>query len=305
MDQRAANNCQLRTANGELPLPRSIQRPAFFFFGIILVLVIAPWFFPKSYHDPASLTYASPSWNHLCGTDLNGRDLFYRMLLGGRISLLVGCCGAFISLFIGTSYGMIAGYRGGLWDTVMTRFIDILYSIPRLIFVLIFINAFNDRLQQAANHLGWSWVVASSRIVILILSLGLIEWLTMARIVRGQTLSLKERPFIAAARVLGQKNRTILWRHLLPNLIGVLLVYMTLSIPAVIIDEAFLSFLGLGVQAPQSSLGSLLAEGAATINPLHSTWWMLLFPTSLLLLILLTLNQLGNALRAWHLTHSR
>ena len=314
MNQRAKNNCELLLqpcpreggdANRKLPLLRNGRFPILLFLGIVLLLVIAPWFFPKSYHDPTSLTYASPSWNHLCGTDLNGRDLFYRMLTGGRISLLVGCFGALISLFVGTAYGMIAGYRGGLWDAGMTRFIDILYSVPRLIFVLIFINAFNERLQQSANHLGWSSVVGSSRIIILIVSLGLIEWLTMARIVRGQTLSLKKRPFMDAARVLGQNNFLILWRHLLPNLVGVLLVYMTLSIPAVIIDEAFLSFLGLGVQAPQASLGSLLAEGAAAINPLHSAWWMLLFPAILLLFILMTLNQLGNALREAQVVHSR
>ncbi|MFZ4116713.1 MAG: ABC transporter permease [Chthoniobacterales bacterium] len=278
-------------------MPSSSRFPAFLLLCLVLVVGIAPWFFPKSYHDPTLLTYASPSWHHLCGTDLNGRDLLYRMLTGGQISLLVGCCGALISLFVGTLYGMIAGYSGGWWDTGMTRLIDILYSIPRLIFVLIFINAFNTRLQEAANHLGWSWVIASSRIIILILILGLIEWLTMARIVRGQALSIKERPYIAAAQILGQNSISILWRHFLPNLTGVLLVYMTLSIPTVIIDEAFLSFLGLGVQAPQASLGSLLAEGAGAINPLHSAWWMLLFPAMLLLFLLLTLHQLGDSLR--------
>ncbi|HLB33227.1 MAG: hypothetical protein A3F67_04070 [Verrucomicrobia bacterium RIFCSPHIGHO2_12_FULL_41_10] len=276
-----------------------------FFLGIVLVLLIAPFFFPQSYREPSALTYTPPSWNHLCGTDLNGRDLCYRMLTGGQISLLVGCCGAILSLVIGTSYGMIAGYAGKGWDAGMTRFVDILYAIPRLIFVLIFINAFNDRLQQAADHLGWSWVVSSSRLLILIFSLGLIEWLTMARIVRGQTLSLKERQFIAAARVLGQSHLIILWRHILPNLVGILLVYLTLAIPSVIIDEAFLSFLGLGVQAPQSSLGSLLAEGAAAINPLKSAWWTLLFPSALLLTILLTLNQLGNELREFTLERKR
>lgn len=282
-------------------MPRSIKFSFFLLLFIVASLIVLPWFFPANYREPTPLTYGPPSWQHLCGTDLNGRDLFYRMLTGGQVSLLVGCCGALISLIFGTSYGMIAGYLGGAWDNGMTRFIDILYSVPRLIFVLIFINAFNERLQQAADHLGWSWVVSSSRILILIFSLGLIEWLTMARIIRGQTLTLKERPFIAAAQVLGENHRTILWWHILPNLTGILLVYMTLAIPSVIIDEAFLSFLGLGVQAPKSSLGSLLAEGAAAINPLHGAWWTLLFPATLLLLTLLTLNWLGNALREWQL----
>ena len=275
----------------------SVRFLALLFIGMVITLIAAPCFFPKSYRLPSPTTYAAPTWEHPCGTDLNGRDLFYRMVTGGQISFLVGCCGAMISLIVGTSYGMIAGYAGGRTDAYMMRFINILYSIPRLIFVLIFINAFNDRLQQTADHFGWTWVVGSSRILILIFSLGLIEWLTLARIVRGQALSLKERPFIEVAQVLGQNHRTILWRHILPNLTGVLLIYTTLSIPSVIIDEAFLSFLGLGVQAPQSSLGSLLAEGAAAINPLYSAWWTLLFPAMLLLVILLTLNQLGNALR--------
>ncbi|MFI0348159.1 MAG: ABC transporter permease [Chthoniobacterales bacterium] len=288
-------------------MKNSIRIPALLLLAIIITLIAAPCFFPKSYRLPSPITYAAPSWEHPCGTDLNGRDLLYRILTGGQISLLVGCCGAMISLIVGASYGMIAGYAEGEIDTAMTRFIDILYCIPRLIFVLIFINAFNDRLQQAATHLGWSWVVSSSRILILIFSLGFIEWLTLARIVRGQTLSLKNRPFITAAQVLGQNHRTILWRHILPNLAGILLIYTMLSIPSVIIDEAFLSFLGLGVQTPQSSLGSLLAEGASAINPLQSAWWTLLFPAMLLLVMLLTLNQFGNALREESLktTHSR
>jgi len=272
-----------------------------FLLGMMALLLIGPYFFQKGYAEPTSMPFASPSWQHWCGTDLNGRDLFYRMLTGGTISLLVGFAGALITLFIGTSYGMIAGYLGGWCDAGMTRFIDILYSIPRLIFILIFINAFNERLQQTANHLGWSWLVGSSRILILIVSLGLIEWLTMARLVRGQTLSLKERSFVAAAQILGERPVTILWRHIFPNLLGVLMVTLTLSIPAVIIDEAFLSFLGLGVQAPMASLGSLLAEGAAAINPLRGAWWILLFPAFLLLLLLITLNYLGNELREFHL----
>lgn len=282
-------------------MSRSIYFSALFLLGIVGLLLLGPYFFPKGYAEPSSLPFASPSWQHWCGTDLNGRDLFYRMLTGGTISLLVGCAGALITLLIGTSYGMIAGYAGGWCDAGMTRFIDILYSIPRLIFILIFINAFNERLQQTANHVGWSWLVGSSRILILIVSLGFIEWLTMARLVRGQTLSLKERPFVAAAQILGQRPVMILCRHIFPNLVGILMVTLTLSIPAVIIDEAFLSFLGLGVQAPMASLGSLLAEGAAAINPLKGAWWTLLFPALLLLILLMTLNYLGNELRELHL----
>jgi peptide/nickel transport system permease protein/oligopeptide transport system permease protein len=219
------------------------------------------------------------------------------MFEGGRISLLVGICGAGISLIIGTSYGLIAGSSSRDVDNSMMRFVDILYSVPRLIFILIFINAFNERLQLAASSQGWDWLVGSSRLVILILSLGIIEWLTMARIVRGQTLTLRERSYVAAARVLGEGYWTILWRHLLPNLAGIILVYLTLAIPSVIIDEAFLSFLGLGVQAPQSSWGSLLAEGASSINPLKGAWWLILFPSLALLITLLALYSLGDSLR--------
>ena len=264
---------------------------------MILAVLVGPLLFPHSFALPGTETYAAPSATHICGTDLNGRDLLLRILEGGRISLLVGICGAGISLIIGTSYGLIAGSSSRGVDNSMMRFVDILYSVPRLIFILIFINAFNERLQLAASSQGWDWLVGSSRLVILILSLGIIEWLTMARIVRGQTLTLRERSYVAAARVLGEGYWTILWRHLLPNLAGIILVYLTLAIPSVIIDEAFLSFLGLGVQAPQSSWGSLLAEGASSINPLKGAWWLILFPSLALLITLLALYSLGDALR--------
>jgi peptide/nickel transport system permease protein/oligopeptide transport system permease protein len=179
----------------------------------------------------------------------------------------------------------------------MMRIVDVLYSVPRLIFILIAINAFNAQLQKFASGLGWEWLVQSSRIAILIVTLGVIEWLTMARIVRGQVLSLKSRQFIAAAKVLGQSHVGILFRHLLPNLVGVILIYLTLTIPAVIIDESFLSFLGLGIQAPQASWGSLLADGAGAINPLKSFWWLLVFPAACMSGSLLALNFLGDALR--------
>jgi peptide/nickel transport system permease protein/oligopeptide transport system permease protein len=265
--------------------------------GMALLVLAGPFLLPLSYGLPCPLTYAPPSLAHPCGTDMNGRDLLLRIMEGGRISLLVGICGAAISLFIGTTYGLIAGSSRDGTDNTMMRVVDVLYSVPRLIFILIFINAFNERLQLAANAHGWDWLVGSSRLVILILSLGVIEWLTMARIVRGQTLTLRERSYVAAAKVLGEGYWSILRKHILPNLAGIILVYLTLAIPSVIIDEAFLSFLGLGVQAPQSSWGSLLAEGAASINPLKGAWWMLLFPSLALLTTLLALYSLGDALR--------
>jgi peptide/nickel transport system permease protein/oligopeptide transport system permease protein len=280
-----------------IPLPRKARLPALIVAILILAVLAGPLLLPHEYQLPGSDTYAPPSSSHLCGTDLNGRDLLLRILEGGRVSLLVGICGAAISLLIGTTYGLVAGSSSRGVDNAMMRFVDILYSVPRLIFILIFINAFNERLQFAASSHGWDWLVGSSRLMILILSLGLIEWLTMARIVRGQTLMLMERSYVAAARVLGEGYWNILGRHLLPNLAGIVLVYLTLAIPSVIIDEAFLSFLGLGVQAPQSSWGSLLAEGAASINPLKGAWWLILFPSLALLTTLLAIYSLGDALR--------
>ena len=276
--------------------PAAVLSAVFLTF-MVLACIAGPFFLPSGLGEPGPNQYAPPSWEHPFGTDLNGRDLLYRVLTGGRISLLVGLCGAVVSLFIGTAWGLVAGYAGGRTDALMMRFVDILYSVPRLIFILIAINAFNAGLQEWANREGLGWLVESSRIAILIITLGFIEWLTMARIVRGQVLSLKERQFVTAARALGQSHVKILTRHLLPNLAGIILVYLTLTIPAVIIDESFLSFLGLGIQAPQASWGSLLADGAGAINPVRSFWWLLVFPAAAMALTLLALNFLGDALR--------
>lgn len=264
---------------------------------ITIAVIVGPFLIPSTYAEPGPLSFAPPSLQHPFGTDLNGRDLLYRVLSGGRISMLVGLCGAFVSLFIGTTYGLIAGYSGGKLDNFMMRIVDILYSVPRLIFILICINAFNSQLQEFASRIGWDWLVSSSRIAILIVSLGVIEWLTLARIVRGQTLALKERAFVTAATALGQSHGRIIIKHLLPNLAGVILIYLTLTIPAVIIDESFLSFLGLGVQAPAASWGSLLADGAASLNPIFIRWWLVAFPAAAMAIALLSLNFLGDALR--------
>jgi oligopeptide transport system permease protein len=265
--------------------------------AITIAVVAGPVVLPAAYAEPGPLSFGPPSLQHPFGTDLNGRDLLYRVLAGGRISMLVGLCGAFVSLFIGTAYGLIAGYAGGKLDNLMMRIVDILYSVPRLIFILICINAFNSQLQEFASKIGWDWLVASSRIAILIVSLGIIEWLTLARIVRGQTLALKNRAFVTAATALGQSYGRIILKHLLPNLSGVILIYLTLTIPAVIIDESFLSFLGLGVQAPAASWGSLLADGAASLNPIFIRWWLVAFPATVMAITLLALNFLGDALR--------
>jgi len=255
--------------------------------------------------------FVPPSLAHPFGTDNNGRDSLARVMEGARISLLVGLSGALISLAVGTTYGLVSGYAGGRADSAMMRLVEILYAIPRLIIIILATAAFDHRFKDWLNgihftilHIGplrWTFdgtsVIGYSKIIILVLSLGLIEWLTMARIVRGQVLSLKNQQFVLAARSLGQSHVKIIFRHLFPNLLSIVIIYLTLTIPAVILDESFLSFLGIGVQAPQASWGTLLSDGAQVINPVKSFWWLLLFPAGVMSVTLLALNFLGDALR--------
>jgi oligopeptide transport system permease protein len=265
--------------------------------AIVLLAIFGPLVFHTRPHEVSELQFAPPSAQHLFGTDLNGRDLFARVLEGARISLLVGFCGALVSFVIGTAYGMVAGYAGGAIDSAMMRLVEILYSIPRLIIIIIASFTFDPMLRGWLESIGRSDWVGYSKIIILILALGVIEWLTMARIVRGQVLSLKSQQFVTAARSLGQSHFKIILRHLFPNLVGIVIVYLTLTIPAVILDESFLSFLGLGVLAPQASWGSLLTDGAQAINPIKIYWWLILFPAAFMSLTLLALNFLGDSLR--------
>ena len=269
---------------------------------VLLALVIAfaflgPLVFHADPHATSREQFVPPGAAHPFGTDNNGRDVLARVMEGARISLIVGLAGALISLVIGTSYGLVSGYAGGRTDALMMRFVEILYSIPRLIIIILATAAFDHSFKDWLNAGGHTVLVGYSKIIILILALGLIEWLTMARIVRGQVLALKNLQFVAAARALGQSHARIIVRHLLPNLTGIVIIYLTLTIPAVILDESFLSFLGLGIQAPQASWGSLLADGAQVINPVRSFWWLLLFPAAVMSVPLLALNFLGDALR--------
>ncbi len=265
--------------------------------GLIILLAIAgPWVFPYAPETTSSATLSPPSSEHWFGTDLNGRDLFSRVLQGARVSLIVGMCGALVSFLIGTAYGLVSGYVGGRTDNVMMRLVEVLHSVPRLIIIIVAIFTFAPRL-EGFLHVHWPEMKGYAKVLLIILSLGLIEWLSMARIVRGQVLTLKEQQFVLAARALGQSHVRILLRHILPNLIGVVVVYLTLTIPAVILDESFLSFLGLGISDPQASWGSLLSDGKNAINPIRSYWWLLVFPATAMSLTLLSLNFLGDALR--------
>ena len=264
---------------------------------VIAFAFLGPLVFHADPHATSRDQFVLPGAAHFFGTDNNGRDVLARVMEGARISLIVGLAGALISLVIGTSYGMISGYAGGRTDALMMRFVEILYSIPRLIIIILATAAFDHSFKDWLNAGGHTVLVGYSKIIILILALGLIEWLTRARIVRGQVLALKNLQFVAAARALGQSHTRIIVRHLLPNLTGIVIIYLTLTIPAVILDESFLSFLGLGIQAPQASWGSLLADGAQVINPVRSFWWLLLFPAAVMSVTLLALNFLGDALR--------
>ena len=247
------------------------------FIGIALLCLIGPFIVPHS-HETTQLAYGAqaPSWTHWFGTDELGRDILVRTLIGGRISIGVGFAATVVALLIGVVYGMIAGYYGGRVETIMMRFVDTLYALPFTIIVILLT------------------VLLGRSILLIFLAIGAVEWLTMARIVRGQTKALRKQTFIDAAIVGGVPTRRILGRHILPNLLSPVIVFTTLTIPAVILLESVISFLGLGVQPPMSSWGILINEGAVKLDIYP---WMLIFPALFFSLTIFAFNFVGDGLR--------
>jgi len=247
--------------------------------GIVVVAILGPLISPHDYlqtNFDALLQRPTLSGARLFGTDDLGRDLFVRAMLGVQVTIVVAIVASIVSLVIGVAYGAIAGYVGGRVDAVMMRFVDTLYALPFIFFVILLMVAFERNF------------------LLIFVAIGAINWLDMARIVRGQTLSLREREFVEAARLTGVSTLRIIFRHIAPNLLGVVIVYVTLTIPQAILVESFLSFLGLGIQEPQTSLGGLVDAG---VNQMEGASWMLLIPAGLLAIVLLCFNFLGDAMR--------
>jgi oligopeptide transport system permease protein len=243
----------------------------------ITIALLTPWIAPYSYQaQNLELGAIPPSAAHWLGTDIFGRDLMTQIMYGGRISLAVGFVATAVALLIGVTWGAIAGYAGGRADAVMMRLVDILYALPFMIFIVLLT------------------VVFGRNLLLLFLAIGAVEWLTMARIMRGQVQSLRQQEFVEAAISLGLSPTTLIRRHLIPNALGPIIVYTTLTIPNVMLLEAFLSFLGLGIQPPQTSWGLLISYGAETMEEYP---WLLIFPGMALTLTLFSLNFLGDGLR--------
>jgi oligopeptide transport system permease protein len=243
----------------------------------VIIALLTPWLAPYSYQaQNLDLGASPPSAEHWLGTDIFGRDLMTQIMYGGRISLAVGFIATSVALLIGVTWGAIAGYVGGRVDAVMMRMVDIMYALPFMIFIVLLM------------------VVFGRNILLLFLAIGAVEWLTMARIMRSQVQQLRQQEFVEAAISLGLSPGTIIRRHLIPNALGPIIVYTTLTIPSVMLLEAFLSFLGLGIQPPQTSWGLLISYGAETMEEFP---WLLIFPGLALTLTLFSLNFLGDGLR--------
>lgn len=259
---------------------------------------------PYEYQDPTAVRVppTNRSAGGWLGYDSLGRSMLARCLLGGTLSIGVGVAAATISVLVGVSVGLIAGYRGGWMDGLLMRSVDILYGLPYILLVILFKIAFEKPLMQAFAWLfkKFEWDASpayAANLVVLFSAIGLVSWLTMARVVRGQVLSLRAQPFVEACRAMGLPQRRIFFRHMLPNLVGPITVYATLTVPQAILQESFLSFLGVGVNPPMPTWGSLAGDAVQALNPVKFYWWMLVFPCLLLAITLLSLNFLGDGLR--------
>ena len=273
--------------------------------GVFILLLaglsfIGPFFLEGDYYTNTVLEdkLTAPDAEYTLGTDHLGRDQLGRIIKGGQISLLVGLVATFVSLTIGIGYGTISGYFGGKIDSVMMRLVDILYSLPFVIFVIllmVFAKDLGDSIDEWFRARGSEFSISGQwNMLLLFVAIGAVEWLTMARIVRGQVMSLRQQEFIEACISLGLPTRRILFRHMVPNILGPVIVYTTLTIPAVMLLEAFLSFLGLGVQPPTPSWGLLIKDGA---DRMREAWWMLVFPGALFAITLFSFNFVGDGLR--------
>ncbi len=249
--------------------------------GILILLIAAsiaaPWLTPYTYEQMDVVMGATkPSAQHLLGTDVSGRDLLTRLLYGGRISFLVAFCATAVSLMIGVPYGAISGYVGGRTDAAMMRIVDILYTMPFTILAILLM------------------VIFGRNIYLMFGAIGAIEWLVMARIIRGQVMALRQQDFVESAIAIGSSHRRIIWKHIIPNVMGIIIVYTTLTIPRVMLMETFLSFLGLGIQPPMSSWGLLIRDGASVME---SYPWLLIIPAAVFSITLFSMNFLGDGLR--------
>lgn len=303
------------------PMRRSLTRPSVVVSACLLGAVALaclgslPWTLgwfgdgaPPYRAQNLAAAHAPPVWApgapddapaYALGADGLGRSLFVRCLAGGGVSLTIGLAAALLSVGIGTLWGCVAAYAGGRIDAVMMRIVDVLYGLPYILLVVLLavaVDAIVDRAAASGAPLSEAGLKAVN-VVTLLVAIGGVSWLTMARVVRAQALSLKQQPFMEASRAIGAPMRRQILRHLLPNLVGVIIVYATLTAPQAVLQESFLSFLGIGVQAPLPSWGNLASEGLVELNTVRPRWWLLLFPSLLLAVTLVAFNILGEGLR--------